>query len=294
MKSTVLNKIIIPISNLKKRSVQKFQIAKYRIRGKRPWSTGYNEYKWQSIEETLNNTQTMTIFKDHTPLDKNYGVGIDERIVEYPWLISNISKEPGRLLDAGSALNFSNLLDQEVFVNKKIMIANLNPESNCYWEKEISYLYEDLRTLPLEGGLFDVITCISTLEHVGMDNTAMYTKNLKYSENERQDYLKVILELKRLLKSGGELFITIPFGEYQDFGFFQQFNSGMVQRILDTFGDKEHSVEYFRYTNQGWQTSNEKESSREKYFNIHSTKIAPPDLAAAARSVACIKLSKNT
>ncbi|MBU4370174.1 class I SAM-dependent methyltransferase [Candidatus Parcubacteria bacterium] len=268
------------------------KIINYKISGKKPWSNGYNEYKWLFIKKIINDEKIINLFRTQKKLPGNFGVGIDERVVEYPWIISNISPDLGKLLDAGSALNFSKILEHDIFSNKKIIIANLNAESKCYWKKEISYLYDDIRNLPFKDEAFDAITCVSTLEHVGMDNTAMYTKNEKYKEGEKEDYLKVIIELKRLLKQNSELLITVPFGEYKNFGFFQQFDTKMVKKIIDIFNSEKYSVDYYQYTKQGWQISNEIESSKEKYFNIHTEKNIPSDLAAAARSVACIKLKK--
>lgn len=292
MKPFIIAKIIKPLHNCYKKLSVNFSILVYKTKGRKPWSTGYNEYKWQSINKHIHDWKIVSMFRDQSSLPKNYGVGIDERIVEYPWIISNIDQKSTNLLDAGSALNFLNILEHEVFTDKKITIANLNPESRCYWEKEISYIFEDIRDLPLKDGLFDTITCISTLEHVGMDNTAMYTGNNKYRENEKGDYLKVITELKRLLKQNGKLLITVPFGEYQNFGFFQQFDASMIQNIINIFGSGNYSLNYYKYTDKGWQLSDEKESSHEKYFNIHEDKSIPSDMAAAARSVACIKLIK--
>jgi len=292
MKPLIATKIIRPIYNYYKKLSVNFSILRYQTKGRRPWSTGYNEYKWQSINKYIHDKKIISIFKDNALLPKNYGRGIDERIVEYPWIISNIDLKSGKLLDTGSALNFSDILEHEVFVDKKITIANLNPESRCYWEKEISYIFDDIRSMPFRDGSFDLITCISTLEHVGMDNTTMYTRNTKYKESEKRDYFKVITELKRLLKQNGKLLITVPFGEYQNFGFFQQFDASMIQNIINVFGSTNYSLNYYRYTNQGWQLSNEEESSHEKYFNVHEDKSIPSDMAAAARSVACIKIIK--
>jgi ubiquinone/menaquinone biosynthesis C-methylase UbiE len=44
-------------------------------------------------------------------------------------------------------------------------------------QNNISYVYGDLRNTILKDQCFDEIVCISTLEHIGMDNTMLYTKD---------------------------------------------------------------------------------------------------------------------
>lgn len=293
MKSYFIKKIIIPFYASYKKMTGKVRIMIHAINGKKPWSIGYDEYKWQLIQRSIDDQTILDLFRNQAPLPKNYGVGVDERIVEYPWIISCLPKKPLRLLDAGSALNFSKILEHKVLSNKKITIVNLNPEPRCYWKKEISYLFDDIRNLPLKDNSFDVITCISTLEHIGMDNTAVYTKDKKYKENNSESYLGAIIELKRLLKQGGELLVTVPFGKYQNFGFFQQFDSPMVRSIVATFGGNNYAVNYYRYTNNGWQISDTKDSSGEKYFNIHEKMVARQGTPAAAGAVACLRLTKK-
>src|SRR6185369_11734557 len=114
------------------------------------------------------------------------GVGIDERCVEYPWLVSRLSREPETMLDAGSALNHAFLLDLPQLSTKKLHILTLAPERNCFFQRGIGYLYEDLRRLPLRSELYDCVACISTLEHVGCDNTA-YTGGAEHGAEQDPD-----------------------------------------------------------------------------------------------------------
>jgi len=229
-----------------------------------------------------------------------YGYALDDRVVEYPWVLSRISESnDGYLLDAGSALNFKEILESPALKNKRITIINLNPEENCFWQKGISYVFGDLRNLPFKDNCFDYITCISTLEHIGMDNV-LYTKDSKYKEEKIFDFEKAILELKRVLKEEGKLFITIPFGKYQNLGRFQQFDSKLVKRVLEVFGPKEYKVNYYKYAKESWNVSNERECQDAEYFDIFKTKYFDrkssldfdSDFAAASRAVACLELVK--
>ena len=263
-----------------KKLASRRNLSYYKLHGKRPWTRGYFEHKWQLIEEILSGKTALVDFK---------GERVDERLVEYSWLMENLPEEPAGLLDAGSALNFEIILNQPKLSNKKITIVNLNPEKNNFARRGVSYLYEDLRNLPFKPECFDLITCISTLEHVGMDNTEIYTADEKYKENKDEDYLIAAAELKRVLKEGGNLFLTVPFGRKQNFGFFQQFNKSMIDKLVALFKSSEET--YYKYSDNGWQIS-----TRE---NCEQTEDTPDKEAktnserpAAAGAVADLKLTK--
>ena len=254
----------------------------YKLRGRKPWTRGYFEHKWRLIKEILDGKKLLADFKDER---------VDERLVEYLWLMKNLPEGEARLLDAGSALNFEIILNQPKLSTKKITIVNLNPEKNCFARRGVSYLYEDLRNLPFKSDSFDIITCISTLEHIGMDNTKIYTADPKYKENKAEDYLVAVTELKRILKPGGHLFITVPFGKYHKFGFFQQFDRDMINRLGSLFGTDKCIETYYKYTEDGWQTSNQSECASSEYVLADKAKVSTSG-AAAASAVACLKLTK--
>lgn len=262
----------------------------YILHRKKPWGPGYFEYKWQYIEKALANFATLAAFRAQGSLPERFGAGIDERAVEYPWLFSNMPESQALLLDAGSTLNFEIALAQPALKNKKITIANLNPEPNCFWHHGISYVYEDIRHLPFISGTFDIVTCISTLEHVGMDNATLYTSDARHKENSVEDYLVAVAELRRVLKPGGTLFISVPFGKKESFGFFQQFDSEMLENVRSLFAGKCKTVLY-RYAGGGWQKSNETECATAEYITAKRAQ-GDASLPAAATAVACLEFTK--
>ncbi|MFC2046632.1 methyltransferase domain-containing protein [Chloroflexota bacterium] len=201
------------------------------VRGERiPWSKGYSQYRAQSIATALADAELLVRFGQSEPLPPGYGIRIDERCVEYPWIISQLEPGPACCLDAGSALNYAHILDHPVFSNKKLHILTLAPEHRCFWRRSISYLYEDLRQIPIRDSFYDVVVSISTLEHVGFDNSH-FTSNLSHVESRPDDYVVAVRELWRVLKPGGQLLITVPFGIYSDFGAFQQFDLASLKKL---------------------------------------------------------------
>jgi len=267
------------------------QIQQYINGGRIPWSPGYKQYRMGLLQEAVRDADLLRIVKSGSVLPPHYGFGIDERIVEYPWVLSRLDMGPGHLLDAGSTLNYPYLLDLHALSEKSIIILTLVPE---HMEKRanVSYLYGDLRDTLLRDNAFDWIVCISTLEHVGLDNTKLYTSNEKYLESSTQDYLRVVSELKRVLKPGGHLFVTVPFGAYHNFGWMQQFDIKGVDNIIRAFGSEPVETAFFRYLPDGWVISDADSCKTSEYFDVHSASEPAPDRAAAARAVACLNFLK--
>jgi SAM-dependent methyltransferase len=275
------------------------KIIKYLQNGRLPWSEGYHEYKEQEIDNSINNVNIINKFRNKESLPKNYGMYLDERIIEYPWLLSQINSNKKTILDAGSILNFPNIIRLPIFSNFKIDIVTLHPESFTEKNSRISYLYEDIRYLPQKNDYYDEIYCISTLEHIGMDNS-IYTNDQNFIEKKSSDYLLAIDELKRVLKPNGNLIITVPYGLNKNFGYFQQFNSNMISELINRFSPMYKDEVYFKYSDNQWNFSDKISCDNEVAFNIHETKYFnsksnrdyDSDLAACSRSILCLKLTK--
>lgn len=268
-----------------------FDIIKYKLFGRKPWAYGYVYYRDRVINDILNDENILDCFLKNKPLPHRYGYRLDERVIEYPWLFSRINADKGLLLDAGSVLNHKYILNSPLLKNKSMVIYNIAREK-VIEKKNVSYLYGDLRNTSFESNFFDEIVCISTLEHVGMDNTFIYSKDNAFRENKMDDYKIVIREFRRLLAPGGRLFLTVPYGKYENLGWQQQFDEKMIREIFEQFGGKNFEAAYFKYTDNGWQISKPEECGECAYFDIHKRKNFDSDYAAAARAVACIKIVK--
>lgn len=259
---------------------------------RKPWSRGYYAYKAYFLEKIINDPSMMSLFINKEQLPPNFGFRLDERTVEYLWVCSRLKLEDKKILDAGSALNFPYLLGSRSLGSRDVTLCTLAPETPHYKDARISYIYNDLRELMLKDKYFDVVTCISTIEHVGMDNTLLYSENEGHKESSLDDYLDVIYELKRVLKEGGKLLLTIPYGTYENYGWLQQFDAKMVEKVITAFEAKSYELEYFRYIDDGWVRSDAQNCSNDSYFDFHSADAYTDDMLAAARSIVCIELTK--
>lgn len=125
--------------------------------------------------------------------------GQTERIVEIPWLMSHIG-DAKSILDIGSC-------DARYLNDLQGNGARVTSIDTRYYQapQGVTVIVGDAAELP--GGLsdsFDLITCVSVLDHVGLEAYGNHLDPLKMD--------KVISEMHRVLKFGGRLLLTVPFG----------------------------------------------------------------------------------
>lgn len=219
-------------------------------------------------------------------LPPRHGVGFDERVVEYPWLLAQRPFE--RTLDAGSTLNLDFVLDRIQPHVSDLHIVTLRPEDVAYPERGISYAYADLRDLPFRDGLYDTVVCLSTIEHVGMDN-ALYGGPGRAADP-RGEARRAVAELRRVLAPGGRLLMTVPYGRAADHGWFRQFGRADVEELIDWVSPASTTVTVFHYTADGW-TVSDLAAAADAVYRDPFEPAPSPDRAVAARGVACLHMT---
>ncbi len=152
-----------------------------------------------------------------------------DRIVEDPWAASKV--RPGeRVLDVGSAT--SRYL-HELPPQCSIFALDLRPTRP---QDGINVLRGDLTRAPLRPQSFDVITCISTIEHVGLD---VYGQG----PDEFGDEL-AMRHMRGLLRPGGRLLLSAPYGRRNINAWLRIYDRPSFRRL--TAGYRLLSVEYYR------------------------------------------------
>jgi len=126
---------------------------------------------------------------------------VSERIVEVPFMLRNITESERLVLDLGCCesplpLQLASLGHKVVAVDQDEYLAK---------HPNLSFVRADICQLGFQPQLFDVAVCLSTIEHIGL---GFYGDPV----HQRAD-LAAIREIWRVLKPGGRLLLTTPFGK---------------------------------------------------------------------------------
>jgi hypothetical protein len=122
-----------------------------------------------------------------------------------------------------------------------------------------------------------------------MDN-AQYGDPTPRSNDPGADLALAIGELRRVLKPGGRLYATVPFGRAADLGWQRVFDAAGLDALVDAFGPAEQRREFFLYSAAGWQRSTADEAADAVYRDHFGDPAPSADRAVAARAIACLSL----
>ncbi|TWB02024.1 methyltransferase domain-containing protein [Bradyrhizobium stylosanthis] len=261
----------------------------YALSGRRPWSLGYYTTKKASIQAAID----AAAVQRGRPLPEGFGIGIDERVVEYPWLFDRLRHGDvrlGQILDAGSTLNHDYILNRDPLRKADLTIMTLAPEKRCFWHQGYSYVFGDFRKTRFGAAAFDTIISISTLEHVGLDNTMLYTDDPAKSETNKYGFVDAVREFRRILAPGGRCLITVPYGRNDNFDWFQLFDGDMIRTLINAFEATSFELEFFGYDRAGWRRASEADVTGATAFDPHSGRGRLDDKAGCARAIACLEL----
>jgi SAM-dependent methyltransferase len=248
-----------------------------------PFAGDYFERHKALLDAVFKEPSLLEPFALGQQLPKGFGVGLDERVVEYPWLLAAAPR--GRVLDAGSVLNHEHILDRFLPEFESLTTVTLEPEAVAFTSRKVSYVYDDLRDLPFRDGRFDTVVSLSTLEHVGMDN-AVYGSATTRAPDPDVELAAAVRELRRVATPDGMLLLSVPFGASEDHGWFRQFGRPELDTLLALLAPAEIRVEIFRYEESGWRRSDRTSAAAARYRS--ATDPPADDRAAAARAVACV------
>lgn len=134
-----------------------------------------------------------------------------ERLAEYGYMTDVIRRlRPASLLDVGCVLN---LRAFDPFIPPSCAVSFLNPASEPIARERATYFKAPLEEF--HGPRFPLVTCLSTLEHVGFDNTRYGThlKDLGWDWPEAiQGIVRSVERLVDFVADEGELVVSCPFG----------------------------------------------------------------------------------
>jgi SAM-dependent methyltransferase len=255
-----------------------------------PGASGYSAARWGAIERGLTE-------KSH----QGYGyhdAGLDERVVEYPWALQRLRERwtPGTpILDAGSALNHPPILAHCRRAGlRPISVVTLHYEGHAEVSDDVRYEFSDLRQLPYRDAWFSSVVCLSTLEHVGMDNR-IYGDTASTSADPTREVGRVLQELRRVTRPGGVLLVSVPFGKRDDRGWFRILDAVDLEVFAQSPHWRVDDSRVVRATEGGWRECAIADAASAGYNEPRSetragARSAPPWISAA-EAVALVELT---
>jgi SAM-dependent methyltransferase len=170
----------------------------------------------------------------------------DERVVEIPWVLSRLRTE-GRVLEVGYAFAEPAYLGGLLRAGVELVGVDLATRE----VEGMETVAADVRELPFADESFDQILLVSTLEHVGADNT-VYGLGAEADAGSRNAALR---ELGRVLRRGGSLLVTVPLGEPGDHGWFRQEDESGWTTLVAEAGFFVEEIEAYELTGEGWRAA---------------------------------------
>jgi SAM-dependent methyltransferase len=169
--------------------------------------------------------------------------GTDERVIEIPWVLSRV--RPGRVLEVGYAFAEAPYLAGLLRAGVELVGVDLGPAD----VEGMETVEADVRSLPFANRSFDQVLLVSTLEHVGADNTVY---GLEAEHDGGAGRLAALRELRRVLAPGGSLLLTVPLGEPGDHGWFEQDDVRGWNRLFAKAGFFVEEQEPYELHEDGW------------------------------------------
>jgi Methyltransferase domain len=202
------------------------------------------------------------------PLD-GIGVGMSERVVEIPWVMRSLPSSPTKhVLDVGTA--FSLIVYKWLLVRQPhiIEVADLAQAYVPGLERHVA----DVRKLPFRQDSFDVAICISTLEHVGMDNANYGVESGGAGE---------VGGLRELGRVARRVLVTVPAGSDANMGWQRQYAPSTFRRVVEEAGLTVERLEVFAHDPIcGWAPADE-DSVEGRTYGVG---------ASAAAAIVCAEL----
>ena len=174
--------------------------------------------------------------------------GTDERVIEIPWVLSRLVPS-GRVLEVGFAFAEAPYLAALLRSGVELVGVDLARRD----VDGIEAVEADVRSLPFEERSFDQVLLVSTLEHVGADNTVYgVPSRAPDAEPDASGRLEALRELRRMLAPGGSLLVTVPLGEPGDHGWFHQDDVRGWTRLFTRAGLFVEEQEAYELGESGW------------------------------------------
>lgn len=211
-----------------------------------------------------------------TPPSEPFGEGDSERCIEIPWAVSCYHNEK-RVLDIG----YANAENRYISPLLSLNIPQLFGFDMVVKDVPgIISVVGDIRETSFPDNFFDFVLCISTIEHVGRDNSVYH---IPYGGADEEGDFKALKEIYRIMRPHGKAVITVPYGKLYDYGWFVHYDDDRLTRLIESSKFSIIRNDYFIYKS-GWYVCDKSELKNTLYQE---------NGAPAAAGLACVLLEKR-
>lgn len=157
-----------------------------------------------------------------------------DRYLEYSFVAKNLPRPPAKILDVGCCGSFFPLLLAGFGYDTQAMDVRPYSILNRMTFDNFKFLKGDIRKAGFPDSSFDAIIAVSTIEHIGLSG--------RYGMDEDPDGdRKALKEMKRMVRGGGIVLLTFPFGKAKVIRPYNKIYDGrLIREIAEDFKiDKE-------------------------------------------------------
>jgi hypothetical protein len=173
---------------------------------------------------------------------------VDERAVEIPWMLARYFGER-RVLDVGTVFAEPAYVAGLRDLGGELTTVDLAPGAD---------VTADVRDLPFGDGSFDLALCVSTLEHVGRDNST-------YAVDAPRDAAGDEAALRELRRVAARVLVSVPTGARDDQGWQLQREPLEWIDVFERAGFTVFEDELYVRGEEQWRSAGVDEASRASY-----------------------------
>lgn len=179
-----------------------------------------------------------------------WGLGLPERVVELS-LARGMCSGVNVVLDVGYAGSQRCHIEMVKGLPSGVRLIGLDTVRAPRWvSRHYDTCIEDsVLRCPLPSGSVDLVWCISTFEHIRAEDRRL-----------------ALRQMLRVMKPGGRFLLTVPFGRFESYDGFTQFDAEMVDEVLESV--PHGRVSYYRHDKTiGWTVADRNELAEVLYYD---------------------------
>ncbi len=202
------------------------------------------------------------VWKSFRPEAYLKSVFVNERIVEVPFVFQSLQGVPAvkKVLDLGCTESPLPLQ----LASLGFQVTGFDFREYPYKHPNLNFVQGNMLNLPFEDESYDVVCCISTIEHIGIGS---YDDPLTTADGD----FKAMAEVRRVLKKDGKLILSVPYGVYEENTHQRVYDEGRLSELLKDFR-VENKRYFINQTKTAWPNNHWLESSRAEAAAMTSSK----------------------